>query len=61
MPNENKHIEFKREWNKDVDIEKEVIAFLNTPEGGTIYIGIEKNGNVIGVDNPDSIMLQLKV
>ncbi|HQI46658.1 MAG TPA: putative DNA binding domain-containing protein, partial [Bacteroidales bacterium] len=60
MQNENKRIEFKREWNKDVDIEKEVIAFLNTPEGGTIYIGIENNGNVVGVNNPDSIILQLK-
>ena len=26
--------EYKRELNADVDVEKEVIAFLNYPEGG---------------------------
>ena len=31
---------------------KEIVAFLNT-DGGTIYIGINKNRTVIGVDNMD--------
>lgn len=39
------------------DIKKEVIAFANT-KGGTIYVGIADNGSVIGVENPDEIMLQ---
>jgi ATP-dependent DNA helicase RecG len=34
--------EYKQELNSDVDIEKEVIAFLNYHEGGIIYIGIDK-------------------
>ena len=43
---ESDRIELKREMVKDLD--KEIIAFLNT-HGGTIYIGVEDNGNVIGV------------
>lgn len=39
------------------DIKKEVIAFANT-KGGTIYIGIMDNGKVIGVNNPDEVILQ---
>ena len=43
---ESDRIELKREMVKDLD--KEIISFLNT-HGGTIYIGVEDNGNVIGV------------
>ena len=32
------------------DLCKEVIAFANT-RGGTLYIGVEDNGTVIGVDS----------
>lgn len=39
------------------DIKKEVIAFANT-KGGAIYIGITDNGRVIGVNNPDEVILQ---
>ena len=46
---ESNRIEFKRELTKDLDIEKEVVAFLNYKEGGIIYIGVDNNGNVIGV------------
>ena len=34
---ETNRIEFKRELTDDLDIEKEVIAFLNYKEGGYIY------------------------
>ncbi|MDO8897405.1 MAG: ATP-binding protein, partial [Bacteroidales bacterium] len=44
----------------DVDIEKEVIAFLNYHEGGLIYIGIDKQGKVPGVLDIDSDMLKIK-
>ena len=40
------------------DICKEVIAFANT-KGGTLYIGVEDNGVIVGVDDPDSVMLQV--
>ena len=46
---ETNRIEYKREFNTDVDIEKEVIAFLNYHEGGLIYIGIDKQGKILGV------------
>lgn len=40
------------------DIKKEIIAFANT-RGGTIYIGVEDNGNVCGVENADFIVQQV--
>lgn len=43
---ETNRIEYKRELTKDLDLEKEVIAFLNYQEGGIIFIGIDKNGSV---------------
>jgi len=57
---ETNRIEFKRELTDDLDIEKEVIAFLNYKEGGYIFIGIDKKGHTVGVDDPDSCMLKLK-
>jgi ATP-dependent DNA helicase RecG len=40
------------------DIKKEIIAFANC-EGGKIYIGVEDNGNVSGLDDPDAASLQV--
>lgn len=40
------------------DIRKTVVAFANT-NGGAIYVGIEDNGEVIGVQDPDEEMLKL--
>ena len=34
------------------DIKKEVIAFANC-EGGKLYIGVQDDGTVSGLDNPD--------
>ena len=42
------------------DIEKEVVAFLNYKEGGYIYIGIDKDGSTVGVNDVDDCMLRLK-
>ncbi len=52
---EDQDIEFKQEYVPD--IKKEVLAFINA-DGGTILIGVRKDGEVIGVDNPDEVMLQ---
>ena len=38
---ETNRIEYKRELTPELDIEKEVVAFLNYKEGGYIYIGID--------------------
>ena len=59
MPETNRK-EYKRELNTDVDIEKEVIAFLNYYEGGMIYIGIDNTGNVVGVSDADGDSLKIK-
>ena len=40
------------------EIRKEIIAFANT-NGGTIYIGVKDNGEVIGVEDPDGVTLQI--
>ena len=58
--NETNRIEYKLWLTPDLDIEKEVIAFLNYKEGGYIYIGVDKNGNTVGVDDVDTCMLRLK-
>ena len=40
------------------DIKKEIVAFANT-NGGTIYIGVQDNGEIIGLDNADFVMQQI--
>lgn len=57
---ETNRIEFKRELTRDLDLEKEVVAFLNYNEGGMIYIGIDDNGMPIGVNDIDGDMLKIK-
>ena len=41
-------------------LEKEVVAFLNSREGGVIYIGIDNDGITQGVENTDVVQLQIK-
>ena len=41
-------------------LEKEVVAFLNSREGGIIYIGIDDNGIPQGVSDLDAMQLQIK-
>jgi len=50
MKFETENIEFKLQVTDE--IYKEVIAFANT-DGGAIYIGIDDNGNAVGIDNID--------
>ena len=50
---ETNRIEYKRELTSELDIEKEVVAFLNYKEGGYIYIGIDKDGSTVGVNDVD--------
>ena len=42
------------------DIKKEIIAFANCG-GGKLYIGIQDDGNVIGIDQPDEAYLQISI
>ena len=55
---ESNRVEFKQELNDK--LEREVVSFLNYPEGGAIYIGIDNNGDVVGVANADDIQLKIK-
>ena len=48
--------EFKREYTDD--IKKTVIAFANT-DGGDIWIGVEDDGSIIGISQPDATILQV--
>lgn len=40
------------------DIKKEIIAFANC-EGGKLYIGVQDDGTVVGLDDPDGAALQI--
>ena len=40
------------------DIKKEIIGFANTG-GGTIFVGVEDDGNVCGVEDPDGVVRQI--
>ncbi len=54
---ETNNVEFKRELNDK--FEKEVVALLNT-NGGHIYIGVNDDASIYGVDNVDEIQLEIK-
>ena len=56
MFKESIHLELKKEYVKD--ILKTVIAFANT-SGGKIYIGIDDDGKVLGVQRLDPDILKL--
>ena len=40
------------------DIKKEIIAFANC-DGGKLYIGVNDDGSILGVEDPDSVSLQI--
>ncbi len=40
------------------DIKKEIIAFANC-DGGHLYIGVNDDGSILGVDDPDNVSLQI--
>lgn len=53
---ESTNIELKRQFTDK--IKKEVVAFANT-SGGIIYVGINDDGSVQGVENEDKEMLRI--
>lgn len=55
---ETNRIENKEQLNED--FEQEVIAFLNYKEGGIIYVGVRKDGQVVGLSDIDLTQLQIK-
>lgn len=53
---ESEYVELKVQYVED--IRKEIIAFANTA-GGTLYVGIDNNGEVIGLENSDAVIQQI--
>ena len=53
---ESQTVEFKREVTDRFC--REVVAFANT-EGGRIYIGVDDDGTVVGLENPDGVMCRI--
>lgn len=56
MNYEGTTVEYKREWTDDII--PEIVSFLNT-SGGALYIGIDNDSTVYGVDDPDKEMTRL--
>ncbi len=56
MDFEGTTVEYKREWTEDII--PEIVSFLNT-SGGVLYIGIDNDLTVYGVDDPDKEMTRL--
>jgi len=54
---ESNRIEYKRELNEK--FERSVVAFLNTSEGGLIYIGIDDNGKAVNISDIDLVQRQV--
>ncbi|MCL2079514.1 MAG: putative DNA binding domain-containing protein [Oscillospiraceae bacterium] len=54
---ESDRIEYKRELNEK--LERSVVAFLNTSEGGLIYVGIDDDGNPLGISDIDLVQRQI--
>lgn len=55
---ESHRIEYKQSLTDT--FEKEVVAFLNYHEGGIIYIGVNKDGKIVGCQNADEAQLKIK-
>ena len=58
MSSETNRIEYKLQITDD--LEKESIAFFNYREGGVMYIGVHKSGEVVGLPDIDGNMLKIK-
>ena len=56
MRQESKTTEFKRAYTDD--LKYAVVAFANT-DGGKIYIGINDDGSVQGIQDTDGTMLRI--
>ena len=53
---ESENVELKEVFVDD--IKKEIIAFANC-NGGKLYIGVQDDGIVLGLDDPDATALQI--
>ena len=54
---ENNRVEFKRELNDR--LERTIVSFMNYPGGGEVLIGVDDNGNAVGIGNTDITQLAI--
>ncbi len=58
MPSESQHLEYKRELTDGM--ERSVVSFLNSRDGGRILIGVRDDGEVEGLADADGDQLKIK-
>ena len=57
MIRESSRVELKQVLNDK--LEKEIVAFLNNREGGVLYIGVDDEGNPVGLTDIDDVQLKI--
>ena len=55
---ESERLELKVQYT--TEIKKEIVAFLNS-DGGTLIIGVDDNGKVIGIENAKDIIERISL
>lgn len=55
---ESSRKEYKRELTDN--LERVVVSFLNSREGGVVYLGVDDSGEIIGIGDIDSTQLKIK-
>ena len=55
---ESSRVEYKVKLTEG--LEKEVVSFLNSSDGGIIYLGITNNGSIVGINDCDAVQLKIK-
>ena len=55
---EDQRTEFKRNWRDE--FLKELCAFANS-QGGTLYIGVEDDGTVVGISDAKAFMFSIPI
>ncbi len=55
---ENPHTDFKAQFGSTAELAKDLVCFANS-DGGQIIIGVDDGRQVIGVSDPDDLMLRV--
>jgi hypothetical protein len=62
LVNEGPNYEFKQQLPEEKNLAREICAFANSPGGGLILLGIDKNGTAVGIPQGKNLdEVQLKV
>lgn len=58
LKGEDLHTEFKRSLTDNEDFAKSIVCFANT-DGGQLILGVDDNGEIIGVENVDELLRRI--